>query len=61
MTTLESSGSLRSRAVRDDACSAVSTRVHVPFFDHRRNWDQTRVQGPNGSGRNRHWRPVCEM
>jgi len=28
---------------------------------HRRNWDQTRVEGPNCSGRKRHWQPVCEM
>jgi hypothetical protein len=30
--------------VRVEACSAVSTRVQVPFLDHRRNWDQTLVQ-----------------
>lgn len=61
MTTIEGRGSIRPRAVRDDACSAVRTRAHVPFRDHRRNWDQTRVHGPNASGRNRRWHPVCEM
>jgi hypothetical protein len=41
MTTIEGRGSFRPRAVRDEACSAVRTRVQVPFLDHRRNWDQT--------------------
>ena len=61
MTTIEGSGSFRPRAMRDEACSAVRTRAHIPFLDHRRNWDQTRVQGPNSPGRKRHWHPVCEM
>ncbi len=61
MTTIEGSGSFRPRAMRDEACSAVRTRAHIPFLDHWRNWDQTRVQGPNSPGRKRHWHPVCEM
>ena len=51
MTTIEGRGSLRPRAMRDEACSATRTRVHVPFLDHRRNWDQILVHGPNPSGR----------
>ena len=61
MTTIEGRGSFRPCVVRDEACTATRTRVHVPFLDHRRNWDQTLVQGPNCSGRKRHWHPVCEM
>jgi len=61
ITTIEGRGSFRPSAVRDEACRAARTRLHVPFFDHRRNWDHTLVQGPNSSGRKRHWHPVCEM
>ena len=61
MTTIEGRDSSRPRAVRDDACSEARTRFHVPLLDHRRNWDQTLVQGPNFSGRKRHRHPVCEM
>jgi hypothetical protein len=61
MTTIEGRASFRPRAVGDEACNAARTRAHVPFLDHRRNWDQTLVQGPNWSGRKRHWHPVCEM
>ena len=51
MTTIEGRGSFRPRAMRDEACNATRTRVHVPFLDHRRNWDQILVHGPNSSGR----------
>ena len=61
ITTIEGRGSFRPRAVRDDACSSERARAQVPLRDLRRNWDQTRVQGPNSSGRNRHWHPVCEI
>jgi hypothetical protein len=54
MTTIEGNDFFRPRAVRDEACSAESTSVHVAFLDHRRNWDQTLVQGPNCSGRYLH-------
>ena len=47
-------GSFRPRAVRDEACNGVSIRDHVPLLDHRRNCDQTLVQGPNSSGRYLH-------
>jgi len=42
ITTSRSRAFRRARARQ--ACRAVRTRLHVPFFDHRRNWT-TLVQG----------------
>ena len=51
MSTIEGKGTFRPGAVYDEACSASRTRVHVPFLDHRRNWDQTLVPGSELLGR----------
>ena len=50
----------RPSASRAASCSTVRARAQVPLRDQRRNCDHTRVQGPNDSGRNRHWQPVWE-
>jgi hypothetical protein len=61
MTTIEGVAAVRPSASRAALCSTVSARAQVPLRDQRRNCDHTRVQGPNDSGRNRHWQPVWEM
>lgn len=38
-------------ASRAAACSTVNARAQVPLRDQRRTCEQTRVQGPNDSGR----------
>ena len=58
MATIDGVGSARPAASRTTAWRTVSARAQVPFWDHRRNWDHTRVQGPKPSGRKRHWHPV---
>ena len=60
MTTIDGVASVRPSASRAAACSTVSARAQVPLRDQRRNCDHTRVQGPNDSGRYRHWQPVWE-
>jgi hypothetical protein len=61
MTTIDGVAPARPPASRTAWCSTVNAPAQVPLRDQRRNWDHTRVQGPNDSGRNRHWHPVCEM
>ena len=51
MTTIDGVSSARPSASRAAACSTVSALAQVPLRDQRRNCDQTRVQGPNDSGR----------
>ena len=36
-------------------------RRAIEVHDSGLEANQTRVQGPNSSGRKRHWQPVCEM
>jgi hypothetical protein len=51
MTTNDGVRSARPSDSRAAACKTVSACAQVPMRDQRRNWDQTRVHGPNDSGR----------
>ena len=53
-TTIEGFACMRPSARAACAWSSASTSAHVPLRDQRRNWDQTRVHGPNSAGRKRH-------
>jgi hypothetical protein len=51
MTTIDGVSSARPPASRAAACNTVRARDQVPFRDQRRDWDHTRVHGPNDFGR----------
>ena len=51
MTTIEGVSSALPSCRRATACNTVNACAQVPLRDQRRNCDQTRVHGPNDSGR----------